>query len=199
MRRLRSLLACRNGGSAAEFALVVPLLLLFLFAIIDAGRFMWAVNRAEKATQMGVRFAAVTDMVASGLQSYDFVAAGIPQGTVVPTSSFGKISCSNSSCTCATSPCPSLTSNATAFGNIVARLAVVDAGITADNVRVDYENAGLGYSGNPDGPDVAPLITVRLVGTTFQPLTLLVFGASLPLPGAAAQLTMEDGEGTASN
>ena len=56
-----SLLRDRSAASAAEFALVLPLLLLFLFGIIDAGRFMWEYNRAEKATQVGARVAVVTD------------------------------------------------------------------------------------------------------------------------------------------
>ena len=43
--------------------MVLPLLLLFIFGIIDVGRLMWTWNRAEKATQMGARFAVVTDMV----------------------------------------------------------------------------------------------------------------------------------------
>ena len=65
MRTVRRLLNSEGAASAAEFALVLPLLLLLLFGIIDAGRFMWECNRAEKATQMGVRFAVVTDPVPS--------------------------------------------------------------------------------------------------------------------------------------
>jgi Flp pilus assembly protein TadG len=198
MSALSRLLGCRRAATAAEFALVIPLFLLFIFAIIDAGRFMWAANRLEKATHMGVRFAVVTNMVASGLGSYDFVAAGITQGTTVPTSSFGKISCTSTSCTCATSPCPSLTRNATAFTNIVTRMQAIDSAITPANVIVEYENALLGVSGNPNGPDVLPLTTVRLTGVTFSPITPVVW-STLNMPGFKASLTMEDGAGTASN
>ena len=42
---------------------MLPLLILFLFGIIDAGRFLWEINRAEKATQVGARLAVVTDVV----------------------------------------------------------------------------------------------------------------------------------------
>ena len=52
---LRALIRDDRGASAAEFTLVLPLLLLMLFGIIDTARFMWAVNRSEKAAQMGVR------------------------------------------------------------------------------------------------------------------------------------------------
>lgn len=61
-----------NGGPAAEFALVLPVALLFLAGIIDVGRYMWTYNEAEKATQMGVRYAVATDAVASGLAEYSF-------------------------------------------------------------------------------------------------------------------------------
>ena len=57
---MRKLLHDRSGSSAAEFGIVLPLLLMFLFGIIDAGRFMWTYNHAEKATQMGARMAVVT-------------------------------------------------------------------------------------------------------------------------------------------
>jgi hypothetical protein len=66
--------------------------------------------------------------------------------------------------------------------------------ITVNNVTIDYRNVGLGFSGNPDGPDVAPLVTVRLTGMQFTPITTLLFGApSLPMPDFRAALTLEDG------
>ncbi len=69
----KSLLRDRSAASAAEFALVLPLLLLFLFGIIDAGRFMWEYNKAEKATQVGVREAVVTDVIPGGLATASYV------------------------------------------------------------------------------------------------------------------------------
>ena len=54
-----------DGAAGAEFALVLPLLILFLFGMIDVGRYMWTINQLEKATQVGARWAVVTDMVAS--------------------------------------------------------------------------------------------------------------------------------------
>src|SRR4051794_23470432 len=90
-----------RAASAAEFALVLPLLLIFIFGIIDAGRFMWEYNQAEEATQMGARYAVVTDPVLNGLYTYSFaVTGGIAAGTTVPTTSFNTANCSSSSCSC---------------------------------------------------------------------------------------------------
>jgi Flp pilus assembly protein TadG len=65
----RDLARDQSAATAAEFALVLPLLLIFLFGVIDAGRWMWAYNQAEKATQMGARMAIVTDYVSSSIGS----------------------------------------------------------------------------------------------------------------------------------
>ena len=67
---IRRLLLDRTASSAAEFAMVLPLLILFLFGIIDGGRYMWEVNKAEKATQAGARVAIATGTdICFGLQA----------------------------------------------------------------------------------------------------------------------------------
>lgn len=47
--------------------------------------------------------------------------------------------------------------------------------------------------------DVSPLVTVKLTGLTFQPLTTLLFGASFNMPVISASLTGEDLSGTTGN
>ena len=179
-----------RASSAAEFALVVPLLLLLMFGIIDVGRYMWTLNQLEKTTQMGVRYAVVSDPVTSVINA-DFVdEASIPGGDPVPTSAFGSATCDDTNCTSTGSVAGDR--DAGAFTRIVDWMKRYYPLLTADKVEVIYQNVGLGYSGDPTGPDVAPLTTVAISGLQFQPMVL--FGGTVNLPTVKASLTLEDGE-----
>lgn len=206
MRRLASFPADRTGNSAAEFALVLPVMLLFLLGIIDAGRYAWAFNRMEKAAQTGARMAVVTDFVAPGIAGYDYVNTGSPlltQGDPIPASAFGMARCTQGQCQCVTTPCPAagnaLGYSATSFQRIVDRMHDIDPAIAAANVAVEYRGSGLGFAGDPSGSDIAPLTTVRLEGMQFQPITTLLFATQISLPAVSHTLTMEDGAGAFSN
>lgn len=194
------------AASAAEFALVAPLLILFLFGIIDVGRFMWEWNTAEKATQMGVRFAVVTDIVPSDLVDYDFTTvAGVIQGAPVSDELFPGVSCTgtedSASCTCnKEDSCDfDLGGDKDAFNNIVDRVSQIYGRVNPENVVIDYGPSGLGFAGNPYGSDVAPIVTVRLQGIQFQPILGQIFGATINIEGFASSMTMEDGAGFESN
>ena len=202
----------RRGSSAAEFALILPMFLLFLLGIIDAGRYAWDFNQAEKATQIGARWAVATQIIpggtaSDGLLNYSFaVTGGIAQGTVVPASDFPGVYCETASgilvCTCKGTCDFSVaidTSAQDAFDDLVERMAQIYPNIGPENVRIDYDWSGLGFSGDPNGPDVAPLVTVSLRDAEFQPITLMLFSGALPIPTASYSLTLEDGQGTSSN
>jgi Flp pilus assembly protein TadG len=213
MKALAQIFRDERGGPAAEFALMLPVTLLFLFGIIDVGRFLWEYNQAEKATQMGTRYAVATDIVASGLTAYSFArSCGVPQGSAISTAQFPGMTCAGggtvaaptatctlsaaSSCTATTIP---TTASATAMGNIVNHMRLFKYDILPTNVTVTYANSGLGYAGDPNGLDVAPLVTVSVANLTFRPLTIMIFNATMPMPDFSYSLTMEDGSGTVSN
>ena len=191
-----------RGSSAAEFALILP---VFLLGIIDLGRYAWAFNQAEKATQMGARFAVVTDMIPSDLTNYSFATScGVPQGDVVDIGRFGGAQCSSSAttatCTVTTS-CSGLGSTADndAFGRLADRMTSIYPSVGRQNIELDYANAGLGYAGDPNGADVSPLVTVSLRDLAFEPMFLGALGITFPIPSASYTLTMEDGQGATSN
>lgn len=203
----RRLLQDRSAASAAEFALVLPLLILLLLGIIDAGRWMWTYNQAEKATQAGARVAAVTQIIPGGIavswvgQSVNGVF--LTQGDVIPASALGTISCTKPSnvlgCAC-TGTCPLAVTpiNSAGWDAIVARMKLMYPTLTDANVEVDYRGSGLGYAGDPGGLDISPLITVKLTGLSFN---ALVFASlkNVSVPPASTTLTAEDELGTQSN
>lgn len=181
--------------------MVLPLLLVLIFGVIDAGRFMWEYNRAEKATQMGARMAAVTDMAVSGLADRSFsISDGIPQGDPVPTANFGQITCTSAACgSCSGSVCGSLSFNSAGFNAVADKMIAIDPAITRDKVQISYRNVGLGFAGDPDNSDVSPLITVSLLPIPFRPITLMIFKVSFSMPSFTASVTGEDLSGSVSN
>ena len=195
---IRRLLRDETAGPAAEFALVLPLLLVFILAIIDVGRWMWVYNKAQKATQMGARFAVVTAPVSNAVANTDYVGSCSPaltQGDVIPASCFSTITCRNASC-------DSGTKNAAAFTAILNRMRIFLPQLTAANLTVQYSPSGLGYAGNPNGPDISPVVTVS-IGAPATPLTFRLISAfyaiSFNMPKFTTSLTAEDAVGSQSN
>ena len=196
---------CRDQrGSAAEFALVLPLIVLFLVGIIDAGRYAYDFNRGEKASQVGARFAVVTDPLVQELSTYSFsgqTVGGVQlgQGDRIPVDALGTISCTSTQCTCVSGTClgGNLSIDATAFGTLADRIQDFWPDVADEDITVEYTGSGLGFAGNPNGMDVSPFVTVRLTNMEFT--SILLFGSTVDFPGFDYTLTMEDGAGTVSN
>ena len=205
MRKVLSPFTRDNKGStAAEFGLVLPLLILLLLGVVDVGRLLYTWNEAEKATQMGARFAVVTNPIAGDLVSHDFTGDGLSPGDTVSTAIFSHLECVNGKCqNCSGSVCSNFTNgygyNATAFTNLVQQMASFFPAVKAANVQIDYDNAGLGYVSDPNAPNVAAFVTVRLKNLTFTPGLFKLLGTSITLPDFKTTLTMEDGVGSQSN
>jgi hypothetical protein len=206
----RNLLRDRRGASAAEFALVLPLLIILLLGIIDAGRFIWEYNRAEKATQAGARVAIVTQIIPQGVADFKYVGKtvkGTPyiQGDPLQVSALGEVTCERAggtlgcACDSTNGHCPDLgTANTAGFDAIVTRMRAMDPAISADHVVVKYRGSGVGYAGDPSGMDISPLVTVELDGVSFRPLVLFNT-AAFTLPPFQTTLTAEDSASVYSN
>lgn len=215
MKTVRAFFNDLNAGPAAEFALVLPIAIFFLFGIIDVGRLMWTWNKAEKATQMGVRYAVVTDYIAPALSTQNFAGlGGLTQGDIVPASAYGTTTCRKATATAAVTcscvgTCPWGGSPAVAaatgspakdpYTRIFDRMDAIMPELKPENIQVLYQPSGIGFAGDPNGADIAPIVTVQLTGMQFQPILLQLFGGTITLPDFAASLTLEDGAGTASN
>ena len=197
---------CNSGSTAAEFALTLPLLLIFILGIIDAGRLAWEYNRTEKATQVGARVAVVTNSFPSGLVSENYVSKTVggvtlTQGDRIPAAALGDLKCTRTACTCVTAPCPTTigTLDTTTFDNVLLpRMRYMNSRIAAANVELHYTGSGLGYAGDPNGMQIAPIVTVQVTGLTFTPITTFLF-ATMTLPNISTSLTAEDASGTQSN
>lgn len=196
-----------EDGLAAEFALVLPLFLILMMGTIDVGFYAFRLNAAEKATQVGARWAAVTDPIASQLATESYVnqtidGQTIGQGDRIPLSDFSIVcTSSGTTCACTGNDClqGSYTKDSTAFNRLATRMRQILPSIQDSNIEVEYSGSGLGFAGNPNGPDASPLITVRLTNMTYQSITMSPLGGSVGLPDFAYSLTAEDSDGTTSN
>lgn len=210
---LRRFLFDRTATSAAEFAMVLPIALLLLFGIIDVGNYAWELNKYEKATQMGTRFAVVTEAVTSGLAStstYSYVGVSAcdngsggttacTPGDRILASALGTITCTSSTCTC-TGTCPtgSTTRVAARFDALLAHMRRFQPTIAANELQVEYRGSGIGYAGDPRKPEIAPVVTVRVNNASYASIVLTPFNGTVPLPDFSYSLTLEDAEGTIS-
>jgi Flp pilus assembly protein TadG len=206
MSRLRGFWRDERGAGAAEFVLLTPILLVFLFGVLDTGWYAWNLALAEKAVQAGARVAVVTAPVASGLASEGYVGKTIggvklTQGDVIPAAALALLSCTSTACTCSdASACVASTArSADAFNLIAGRMKAMNPMITNANITIEYRGSGLGYAGDPLGMEIAPMTTVRVSGLTYRPLMGLVMATGIGMPTASHTLTMEDAQGTFSN
>ena len=205
---IRGLIGDRRGAGAVEFALVIPLLLILLFGVIDAGRFLWEFNRAEKATQMGARYAIVTDVIPAALVSQNYVGTpycivnGVTQNCtpgdlINDSAALGTLTCTSASCTC-TGNCPSATIPTASFEKLRDRMRLMKPNINSNNIRVIFRGSGLGFAGDPNGMQVIPLVTVELTGLQFRPI-MLFNSVPFSMPSFATTLSAESSSGTQSN
>ena len=202
-----------HGAVMVEMAIILPVLLALVLGFVDFGYAFYQWNAANKAVQVGARFAEISNPIASGL----LLEAGAPSdpnqvGTAVPMGSYDYLCSANSagtaSCTCVTgSTCQNLNINQTAFNTIYAgddgacqgtvnpgRPGMCDffPGLLKSEVRIEYVASGLGYWTRPGGP--VPTIKVSIVNHPFQFFFLggLLNFANITMPNMLSTVTGED-------
>lgn len=195
---LEALRRDQAGSVLAEFAVVLPMFLILLFAIVDFGQIYLRWILAEKATQIASRLAVVRPPVCFGVPTFNDRAASAPRD--VP---FGA-SCTAVPGLCA-APGTITCSGAQAVGDVFDEMigkagGFLPAAVAPSNVRFTYTYGGLGFLGGP----YVPLVTVELVGdievpfiTPLGPLLQTFYGGGgglddPSLPSMRATLPGED-------
>ena len=204
--------ADRGGSVSVENAIVFGLLIVLTIALIEFSLALWQWNTAEKATELGVRYAVQSDPVAADFREYNAVTQGVgynagtnlDEATMPPFT----VTCNGTTCWRSAGTLPggfSTTHDIAAFNEIRTRMDGVFRGVDlqVDNIEIDYSHVGMGFAGRP-GPDIVPVVTVRLTGVTFDFMILsfirpLMFYGSVqptssgfPMPPFTATLSGED-------
>jgi len=204
---VRRLWRDQSGGAFVEVAVLIPILFVFLLGSVDFLYAFYQWTAATKAMEVGARLAAVSDPVASGLNTIptQVLSSSVLLGDAMPDF---QVTCASLACTCTRGTCTGMGSySATAMNTIVfgrGSASCVDATsyytagmcdifprITAANVRIVYDQTGLGYAGRSSGP--VPTIAVSLQNMTFQFFFLngLRGFANLAMPPFTATVTGE--------
>lgn len=188
----------RRGAAGAEFALVVVVFAGLILGIIDFGRALWEYNEAQKACQVGARFAVVNNMVAPDLYAWNGQTdGGLSQGDPIPVGLItpNPVTCDNNGCSGWGYDSDAYDAIYDAMAAHYPRLGTAANPNPQAIVEVTYQHVGKGFAGNPLGPDVSPLTTVSIRGLQFEFSTPLI-SAVLPLefPRCSATLSGEDFE-----
>ena len=193
---LRRLARDQRGISSIEFVIVATVFFMMIFGMVDFSRAMWEWNAAAKATHWGVRYAVVNDMVTIKMRIWSgTLDGGLGAGSSVTVANLNGLA---DTFTCISTGCNGNGNTATdfddiAFGLIVDRMQLIYDKIQPENVIVEYRHIGLGFAGNPLGPDLHPAVTITLVGMQFDFITPGFAGIfNIPMPAFAATMTGED-------
>lgn len=211
----RKLVADTSGAAAVEFAFIAISLALLTFAVLDVGFALYWFNRAEKATQLGVRVASVSDPVTDFLQEFSGTAgggAGAGNAGDSCRDATGAIQsyCDHDDIVCtvtgSTGTCSSAGSSngepgdfsKPAFEKIFNEMRVLYPQLSSENVQVEYRASPLGFAGRPGNApgtyNIIPQVTVRIVGLEYNYIALgsLLGLDPFTLPVISASMTGED-------
>ncbi len=179
---MRRLWRDEAGGALVEATVLIPILLVFLLGSVDFLYAFYQWTAATKAMEVGARLAAVSDPVATGLNTIptQVLSSTVAVGDTMPDF---QVTCASAACTCTRGSCPGMGSYSAAAMNTIlfgrgstscfdaasyytAGMCDIFPRIAAANVRIVYDQTGLGYAGRGAGP--VPTITVSLQNLTFQ-------------------------------
>jgi hypothetical protein len=195
-RQRRTLVRDERGISFVEGLIVFPVVLLVFAALMEFGYAVFQWNQTVKAMQLGARLAAVSDPLVDNYTNLESDLTGLPGADPVPVAAVS-VACGAGTTACNSAGMARLIagSDGTCDSNYGASLPGMcdfNPFIGANNVRLTYTRAGLGYVGRPQGP--VTTVTVEARNLTFRlPLLGALLGINnLEIPAHPVTVTSED-------
>lgn len=87
-RTLRALAVAREGATAVETAIVLPIFLLFVFGVSEIGRALWLQSALQFAVEDAARCAAINTTTCGTTPAIQSYAASRVVGLTIPPTSF---------------------------------------------------------------------------------------------------------------
>lgn len=149
-----------RGGIAVPFALLAPMLVLLSLGTVEISTLMFEWHRTSEATRWAARHLAIEAPLAN--------VSGFDRGTV--------ITCQGSVDDLPVCSGAAIASNSS-WSELVSAVTAKQPLLSAQNIKVIYQDSGLGNPSTPGG--ILPLVSVELVNVT-KPL--MVLGGYMGLP-----------------
>lgn len=177
----------RDGASLAEFALLLPVLLLFLFGTLETGYLMWQFQQGEIAAKRGVRIASTRALLMPGSIA--------DCGPAQPGTAVAGTECATLNDYSVWATCRGDGSGGAACGAdipaVAAEIAAFYPLADPENIVIEFSGGGMGFVGL--GHPV-PLVTVRLENVNFDWIVVgaLANLAAFDMPSMSASAAAED-------
>lgn len=184
-----------NGSALLEFTLVFPLLLVVVLGIIDVGLLVFRYAGVSNATYNGVRYAVVSNPVATGVNAPTTGKNGTVNGQSCSDSSGTPTACNEIDIYCiadsgTSGSCKKVDGTASgyafdngAFQRILDKMNSVSLGvpIKRQEVKISYQSTGLGYVGRVAGSQMNVTVAIRCKTTQLYFLDAFIkWGYSVP-------------------
>lgn len=206
-----SVMRDETGSVLVEVTVVMTIMFVFLLGSIEFLFIFYQWNVASKAVEIGLRIAAVSDPVASGVSglSVAILNSELDPGERMP---YFSVTCDGGTetCTCdIRGVCPkNISYNSAAMGAIIfgrgssscsdatssynTGMCDIFSRITPANVVIAYTQTGLGFTGRPGGP--SPTITISLKDLPLKSYFLggLMRFEDIRIPAMKMSMTAED-------
>lgn len=196
MVRRQKFLKGEEGAVLVEGLLVLPILVLVMAAFVEFGFAMFQWNQTVKAVQIGARQLAVSDPILADMAAFTADLEDLDAGIAIPATVVS-VSCGAGTTACDAAGMTRLIQGSDGacssdLQGSVSGMCDFFPLLSADNVRVTYQRAGLGYVGRPSGPVLS--ITVETFDMAFDFLILdaLLGRGAITMPRHSVTITSED-------